>query len=192
MSEEIEYIKKLDGAKRHLRAGITLFFERWDQAVVHTVVAAGHNVFRDILKAQGGENPSGLLDLEGIRDEYKSDLYRLLRAPKNFFKHADRDPDPDGSIKMVEFYNEVFIADACSMHLNIVSKNCVETLIFMCWFHINRRKFIKLSPASMKAAKIIDAAANLPHLDHQMGLELIRFGRKFPSSLGPNYSDLDW
>ena len=87
----METISKLDGARRHLDEAIKLFFEDRDPLVVHTLAAAAQGTLRDVAKATGAERLSILHDHPGIPAEHRKTWINSINAPRNFFKHADKD-----------------------------------------------------------------------------------------------------
>jgi hypothetical protein len=86
-------IAKLDAGKRNLAAAIKLFFERGDVVAVHTLAAAAQEVMRDIATARKLPHTSILHDNPLVPEESRNDWHRAINAPRNFSKHADKDPD---------------------------------------------------------------------------------------------------
>lgn len=84
---------KEEVAVRQLDTAIRLLFDGGDIVSVHTLACAAANVFRDILKAQGGETwRDAIIESHpGMQRE----VYATLVRAHNFFKHADRDPQAE-------------------------------------------------------------------------------------------------
>ena len=75
---------------------------------IHTLVAAAYQIIHDI-KMHKGIPRDLLYDSIMIKDEYRKRWMDTLKKSQNFFKHANRDPDPEGSIEFSPFGNLVFI-----------------------------------------------------------------------------------
>ena len=104
-------VRKLESALRQLDTAIELWFADSDAVSVRTLASAAHEVVHFILEKRypPGLSPDLLFNSLVIRDEGRNQWIRLLKTPQNFFKHADRDPDPEGSIEFAPDDMEVFI-----------------------------------------------------------------------------------
>lgn len=107
MSLEIVTVKKLEAAKRQLQTAITLWFADADPVSVHTLACAAHQVIHDINADRKGTEL--LLDSVVIKEEFRGEYLSEMRKAMNFFKHADRDPDPNGSIEFSQAITDLFI-----------------------------------------------------------------------------------
>ncbi|WIM04712.1 MAG: hypothetical protein OHM77_08355 [Candidatus Nitricoxidivorans perseverans] len=107
MSLEVVTVKKLEAAKRQLHTAITLWFADADSVSVHTLACAAHQIVHDINgKSKGDEL---LLDSSVIKDEYRKEYLGEMRRAMRFFKHADKDPDPDGTVELTPAITDLFI-----------------------------------------------------------------------------------
>ncbi len=95
--EEIT-VSKLDAAARQLDTAIVLWFDGADIISIHTLAAASHQIIHDINKKRGGRDL--IYDSLVIKDEYQKEWVNKLKSPMNFFKHADKDPDPEATIEV--------------------------------------------------------------------------------------------
>jgi hypothetical protein len=77
-------------AARQLDTAIRLLFHDGDVVSVHTLACAAANVFRDLLKAKGGETWQDAIiqSYPGLEQQ----IHQTLVRAQNFFKHGDRDP----------------------------------------------------------------------------------------------------
>jgi hypothetical protein len=107
MPLDIVTVRKLEAAKRQLQTAITLWFGDADPVSVHTLACAAHQIIHDINADRKGNEL--LLDSVVIRDEFRSEYLNEMRKAMNFFKHANRDPDPNGSIEFSQAISELFI-----------------------------------------------------------------------------------
>jgi hypothetical protein len=125
-------IAKLEAAKRNLAAAIRLFFERGDAIAIHTLAAAAQGVIRDVAKARGLERTSILHDHPDIPAEARKEWIRVLNASRNFFKHADA--DPDGTLEFNESANETLLLDAVLILGEIGKEALSEGNVYIGWF----------------------------------------------------------
>ena len=107
MSLEIVTVKKLEAAKRQLHTAITLWFADGDFVAVHTLACAAHQIVHDIKEKNKGAEL--LLDSCVIRDEFRKEYLAEMRKAMRFFKHADRDPDPNGTVEFSPAITDLFI-----------------------------------------------------------------------------------
>lgn len=127
-------ISKLDAARQNLRAAIRLFFERGDPVAIHTLAAAAQSVIRDIARARGLEHTSILHDHPEIPRNLRRQWINKLNAPRNFFKHAD--DDPDGTLDFDEGDNALVLLDAVLILSELSEKPLTEANVFVGWFTI--------------------------------------------------------
>ncbi len=88
-------LNKLDVARRQLEMAIRLYFSLGDEVSIHTLAAASRNLLFDICRHRRVKPPMSLESLirEFVKPEHRQEVKREFRAPENFFKHADLDPD---------------------------------------------------------------------------------------------------
>lgn len=82
-------ITKLDAARRQIDSAIALYFDEGDEVSIHTLVGAAHILITDLSSAANQET----LFQRYIRPERRREFEGAIRAPQNFLKHADKDPD---------------------------------------------------------------------------------------------------
>ena len=128
----METITKLDGARRHLHEAIKLFFESRDPLVVHTVAAAAQGTLRDIAKASGADHLSIIHDHPDIPADRRKDWISAVNAPRNFFKHADR--DPQGTLEFHESDNIDTLLDGVLLYATVSDDHLSAASVFMGWF----------------------------------------------------------
>lgn len=86
-------VGKLAAARRNLDAALRAWFANEDPLAVHTLIAAAHEVLSDVAAARGLAD--ALYDSPRIKPEYRALWHKAVRAPANFLKHANRDPDAE-------------------------------------------------------------------------------------------------
>lgn len=107
MPLEVITVKKLEAVKRQLHTAITLWFTDTDPVSVHTLACAAHQIVHDINKQTDGNEL--LLDSSVIRGEFRNEYLNEMRKAMRFFKHADRDPDLNGTVEYSPSITELFI-----------------------------------------------------------------------------------
>jgi hypothetical protein len=99
-------ITKIAAAQNQLRECIRLWFDDGDLSSMVVLVCSAHQIVSDINAARGGRDL--IYDALIIKDEYLREWRRLIKAPYNFLKHAERDPNPDSVVELdcetVEFF----------------------------------------------------------------------------------------
>ena len=85
-------INKLEGAQKQIDAAIRMLFRNEDPVAIYPLAAASWQVLRDLARAQGESQIEQAFE-QIIGPETTNDLWRKIREPANFLKHADRDPE---------------------------------------------------------------------------------------------------
>lgn len=109
MPEKTREVTKREAATCQLETAIKLFLEDRDLISAYTLCCASDGILEGMYKnereeilrrqqeqsvAPGGLRFSWAEELEiRIKPEHQKQVFRLLNAPQNFFKHADRDHD---------------------------------------------------------------------------------------------------
>lgn len=125
-------ITKPEAASRQLDEAIRMFFEGRDALAIHTLASAAQGILRDVAKATGAERQSILHDHPHIPPERRREWIAAVNAPRNFFKHADK--DPEGTIEFDEEENERVLLDAVLL-LGTVATDCLSAAnVYMGWF----------------------------------------------------------
>ncbi len=124
---QILKLSKLDAAERQLNQAIKLFFAESDEVSIHALAEAASQVLADIGKPLGIKSivrDSGL-----IREEKRKEWLNIVFKSRNFFKHADKDPDGIHDFNPVS--NVITLLDGVSMHSAITKKWTPETHTFL-------------------------------------------------------------
>ncbi|MBI1999436.1 MAG: hypothetical protein HYS74_02165 [Parcubacteria group bacterium] len=125
------HISKLDAAKRQLEIAINLFFRSGDPIAIHTLASAAFKILDDIGQKQNIKSVHGQL-LDWVKPEKRDEVFKAINAAKNFFKHADK--DPDGIIKFNPESTAYYIMDATRMYLLLSKHNVPLFRLFDIWF----------------------------------------------------------
>ena len=176
-------VSKLSAARRQLDCAIEMWFMGKDEVSVHTLAGAAHQIIFDIhrMRAAGKEM---LFDSLVIRDEYRKEFVDRLKRDVNFFKHADKDPDPVG---FTEFYPETteifFLFSIIGLENLGEQKNDIENL-FLLWFQVHhpnslREDFKRQLEETGNAAKLAPMRQMSKTEFFKTGLEALAFQRTY-------------
>lgn len=151
MSNFVE-IGKLEAARRHLEAGIELFFEKKDPLVVYTTAWAAYQVLSELCKVRGIKRQmedSELLKEMGVHGE----VITAFRKPRNFMQHADR--DPEGVVKFFPDSSYIMLLLAIELYQSLAPGDFIPGRVMKMWFFV---KYPEYAPTEV-AAQI----KSLPH-----------------------------
>jgi hypothetical protein len=147
------FISKLDAAKRQLELAIILFFNYFDVVAIHTLTNASHEILKDLGENQGVS--SIIKDLGYIREDKRREYRNLVNAARNFFKHADTDPNK--TIKFNPVQTEYLLFDACKMYKSLASEDPQIMSLYKFWFY-TKNPHILIEPEKREAASTINEA----------------------------------
>jgi hypothetical protein len=173
-------LSKFDVAERQLNQAVAPFFFREEDPVsIHTLTEAAAQVLYDLREKFGGT--SLLRDNDRIRDEYKHEWNASLVRSRNFFKHADRDPNDVHEFR--EEFNHFSLIEAVNLYLAAKRSWTPESVLFFAWFMTNYPKAIKPDPLlSGVLAGLVGISSSLPSSDQRWlyakGLADLRSGSR--------------
>jgi len=128
----VTLLSKFDVAERQLNQAIRLFFGEGDPVSIHTLTEAAAQILYDIRHKFGAN--SKLRDFDIIKPEFKKEWLASLFSSKNFFKHANRDPDELHEFR--EESNHFSLLDSVNMYLTAKKEWTPETIVYVQWFAI--------------------------------------------------------
>jgi hypothetical protein len=139
-------ISKLEAARRQLDTAIRLYFMGGDPTSVHTLATAAFEILKDLDK-HGPKTGTFFDHIETqVKPEYQKYVIGIFRAPQNFFKHADDDPD-----KVLEFqlaYPEMFMVSACEKYKELAAEETAEMMVYRLWFGHQNPNMLMLEVAA--------------------------------------------
>ena len=166
------YISKLDAAKRQLEMALNLFFRNGDPVSIHTLVNASQQILQDICNTQGVQGIKVRI-MDMVREDKKKEFLIKINAPRNFFKHADK--DPDGIIDFNSEMTYLDLWDACMMYTTLTQETPAIMQVFYIWNYANSPDIIILSDAERKMADLAIATSNLDPKNRNGFLQLVPF-----------------
>ncbi len=167
-------IDKLQAARRQLDVAVELFFHDGDPVAVHALGAASCEILEDLMAHAGVEDDLIAVLLPDYRDRFRA----LWRAPQNFFKHANRDPNSVLDYETALAGQVLFRACRHYSHFAPVTAPMRVLQIYYCLRHpdvlldrATREAFLD-APAWMRDASrehfydVMRDVANAPRADH--------------------------
>lgn len=179
-------ISKLAAAKRQLVTAIRLHFAEEDPVSVLSLAANAWEVIDELCKLRGVDSLSRETE-EHVPDGLNLKKNFINSPYRNFFKHADRDPDdtieppPDGTVDGI-------LMLAVEDYLRLNQRGPVELQVFQLWFlachprKVSDHLYAKVLERSQAAFPNIQQLARGPQL--QMGAAVLRDMRKDPAIMG--------
>jgi hypothetical protein len=163
-------IGKLEAARRQLKTAIQIYFDNCDPVSIHTLAAASLELLR-ALDARGPKTGTIFDDLkQQIEPAFHKHFEIALRAPQNFFKHANRDPEE------VIVFNpdlpEIFLWEATVKYGELAQQTILELIAYKAWFVIQNPEVVKQEFRSQFA--ILDLANFLDHIKEGNSLKHTR------------------
>jgi hypothetical protein len=77
-----------------------------------------------------------------IKPESRKEFFKKISEAKNFFKHADGDPDPNGKISWNPEVSQHFILDSILLYRRITGgKMPCEISSFLIWYRVTYPQF---------------------------------------------------
>ena len=131
-------ITKLDAARLQIEAAIFLYFADASFVPIHTLAAAAHELLRNLDDARTEsydfvtERAISILDEELGRAVYR----KIVRAPANFFKHADR--DPDGVLPLDPDLTELLLLEAAQAYQSFDNRSSLRIDAYEVWLQLAR------------------------------------------------------
>lgn len=125
---------KMDVARRQLVTAIRIYFANGDCVSTHTLAAAAFEILDDL--DNHGADTGTVFDHveEYIKPEQIGTFQKLRRAPQNFFKHADKDPE-----ETFEFYPtaaEATLWAAAMKYEELANESSLELAAVRTWIMI--------------------------------------------------------
>jgi len=152
-----EKIKKIDAAQRQLDFAIKTWFQDGDAVVTHILACSAYQIIHDI--NQSKKNRDLLLDTVIVKDEFRHEFISIVKSSYNFFKHADKDPNPDGFTEFDSLFTELFIffsiagLELLGIKSNII-RNAFVFYITIHKPHLRTKKFDELSYKNIPSQQI--------------------------------------
>jgi hypothetical protein len=133
-------INKLDAARRQINAAIRMTFEGEDPVAIHSVIAAGHRIIRDICE-QRGDIESYLRFTDWIAPGHEREFWQAVNASANFIKHADKDAADIHELD--EEASDYMIIFATKWYKDLGNSISTEMNVFAAWWSLQHPNALK-------------------------------------------------
>ena len=139
-------LTKLEAARRQIETAVRLYFLGGDTVSIHTLAAAGCNLLVNLCTHRGANSPLLLANMIGafVKPEHHKKVRDTIRAPENFFKHADR--DPEGSIIFNPESSEFFLLEAIEAYATLTGEIPASFSTFRMWWLLQHPDLLKDPP----------------------------------------------
>jgi hypothetical protein len=178
---EVVTVTKLDAARRHLSTAIRLWFADGDPVSIHTLSYAAYEVVH-VLSRKANRTDKLLFDNDYIKDEFRSDFNKLIKAAPNFFKHADK--DANSTLQFMSQFSEMFFLFTALGLETMGLKLGGEEKAFLIWLSIHNpqimvdgamKKFLQGFPVqTIDQVKLLPKSEFFKHvmIGHGAGLQV--------------------
>lgn len=133
-------ISKIDSARRQLEMALRLYFSESDPVSTHTLVCAAHEILETLHCRKGGMPTILNYDTPYIKEAKaaKKEYFKIITDAKNFFKHADRDPEQ--TLEFKPHQTEIYLLVSCDLYQRIFEGKNPLCKLFFVWMGIHRPK----------------------------------------------------
>jgi hypothetical protein len=151
-------IGKLDAAKRQLVTAVNLFLRNCDPISVHSLAQASREILATLCQINEKDDLATFIaDHNSIT---RRDVFALANKHRNFFKHADRDPD----VLIQDFSdldNDAIIYTAVHDLKLLTTQIPVECQLFEPWFFATHPEVKRLEVSDQFAEQVKELFPNL-------------------------------
>ena len=137
-------ITKLDAARSQIDTAIELWFGDRDFASIHTLAYAGLGLLSDIGKPLG--DLAMVYDPSRFREGMFKEWLQVVTKSRDFFKHADR--DPEGVLEIKPKTNEHLLADCVDTCLRVTGEQTTIMRVFWSYFTLHNTQYF--DPATIE------------------------------------------
>ncbi|WP_341312035.1 hypothetical protein WN982_10940 [Paraburkholderia sp. IMGN_8] len=125
-------VTKIDAARRQLITAIRPFFDGGDPVSVYSLASNAWEVI-DVLCTSAGVESFSKQARENLPGGHTLKYY-INEPCRNFFKHAEQDPNPDSSVELREANVAAILFLAVEDYIRFRQGGPVEAQVFQLWF----------------------------------------------------------
>jgi hypothetical protein len=147
-------LTKIEAARRQLETATLLYFDEGDPVSIHTLAGAAHELVSKLAEKAGEMTPVHGSLVASLPEDLVSKLRTAIRAPQNFFKHADR--QPEAVLEFSPELSEMILLDAMATYGKLTSEIPWLFEAFTKWFGLKHPEWFGNAPqteALLRAAK---------------------------------------
>jgi hypothetical protein len=149
-------VTKIDAARRQLVTAIRLFFDDGDRVSIYTLASNAWEVIDVLCTSAGVESFSkqarGNLPVGHTLKHYVNEPCR------NFFKHAERDRNPDSHVELRDSDVSSILFLAVEDYIRLQHGGPVEAQVFQAWFIAAFPKKVSGDPVAQSKLEIVKLA----------------------------------
>lgn len=165
----MQTLTKIDAARRQLVTAIKLFFAEGDAVSVFSLAANAWEIIdalcgRAGIKSLSLQTEGNLRAGQRLKRDYINEPYR------NFFKHADR--DPDASVDFNERDAEAVMMLAVEDYLHLQGAAPIEFQVYQAWYLARYPHAITAEKADEISGRIANVFPDFESLDDNAQLEM--------------------
>ena len=165
-------ITKIEAARSQLETAIRIFLTDGDPVSIHTLTNAARGILQDLGSQRGVR---GLMEeaIANVDPHLQKVVREVVARPRNFFKHADR--DPDGALVFSADVNIANILDAVTLYQELTGETPGICLAFLAWFFVRYKERLREAFSKSEGAQAaLDAVEHLDPKDKASFLEWAR------------------
>ena len=165
----ISSITKVEAARNQMETAIRLFLTDGDPVSIHTLTNAARGILQDLGSQRGVR---GLMEeaIANVDPHLQKVVREVVARPRNFFKHADR--DPDGTLVFSADVNIANILDAVTLYQELTGETPSVCLAFLAWFFVRHKERLYEAFDGNEGAQLaLDAVKDLDPEDKAAFLE---------------------
>jgi hypothetical protein len=128
-----QVLTKIEVARRQLVTAIRLFFDNADSVSVYTLGHAAAEILDRLCRHRGKMSFRG--EIKSVHGFTDKELKRIAELGKDFFKHADRDPDGELS-DFADTLNDAVLAMATTDYHELEPTRPIELQLYLRWYFV--------------------------------------------------------
>ena len=167
-------VTKIDAARRQLTTAIRLFFDGGDRVSVYSLASNAWEVI-DVLCTSAGVESFSKQARENLPAGHTLKYY-VNEPCRNFFKHAERDPNPDSSVELSESNVAAMLFLAVEDYMRLRQGGPVEAQVFQAWFIAVFPQKVTDEPVAQ--SKLERAKLAFPSITTRAASDQMEMGRK--------------
>jgi hypothetical protein len=156
-------ISKVEAAGRQLQVAIELFFSGGDPIAVATLAYNALEISATLASMQGKLDWTAFDDIAQRHGSTAREVHNIFHAPRNFFKHADRDPD-----ELLDRWTEDDAAHLLALtvlQFGEIEERSVEMWSALIWYYATHPE---LPPPAGNLAEIVTEFAYIGKMPAEM------------------------
>jgi hypothetical protein len=126
-------ISKIDAARRQLDTAIELFFSRADPVAVATLAYNALEISATLARLKGEDDWTAFEEVAALHGSTTKEVRDVFHGPRNFFKHADR--DPDAVLPSYDDNDAMHLLTLTVIQFGEVAERSVEMWSLLIWFY---------------------------------------------------------